>query len=66
MKNNETKEKVQVDTELKPVWDSLPSDPPRSCLPAPGKQGEVFMMSCLCNQAMQTSKNKSSEREKEH
>ena len=62
MKNDETK--VQVDTELKPGWDHLANDPPRPCLPAPGNLGEVFTMSCLCNQAMQTSKNKLCERER--
>lgn len=65
-KNDETKEKVQVNTELKPGWDHPTNDPPRPCLPAPGNLGEVFMIRCLCNQAMQTSKNKSCEREKEH
>ena len=56
MNYDETKEKVQVDTELKPGWDHLTNDPPRPCLPAPGNLGEVFTINCLCNQAMQTSK----------
>lgn len=55
------KKKVEVETELKPGWDHLTDDPPRPCLPAPGNLREVFMISCLCNQAMQTSKNKSCE-----
>jgi len=66
MKNDQAKEKVEVATELTPDWDQLANDPTRPCLPAPRTMGEVFMVICLCNQAMQTSKNKSCEREKEH
>lgn len=56
------KKKVQVGTEVKPSWEHLTNDPPRPFLP--GNLEEVFTISCLCIQAMQTSKNKSHERER--
>lgn len=52
-KNDGAKENVQVDSKMKPSWNCLTNDPLRPCLPAPGNLGEVFMISCLCTQAMQ-------------
>lgn len=62
MKDDETKEKVQVETETS--WDHLTNDPPQPSFPAPRNLGEVFTISCSSNQAMQTSKNKLCVRER--